>query len=101
MTAPVGAIVSLYVDLVERIGAGDIIETRTGRRYHVLEVREQQRGKHTGRQHLRGIVVDTDAEPDVLVYAGVEGNTRPGRVHRIRWYRRDRASGGVKGGSRR
>lgn len=88
MTAPVGAVVGIYVDLAERIGSGDIIETQTGRRYKVLVVREQERGRHVGRQHLRCLVVDDDIEPESPVFAGREGTQRPGMVHRIRWYSR-------------
>lgn len=79
-TAPDGAIVSLYVDLVSRVADGDIIQTGTGRRYHVLEVRVQQRGKHAGRQHLRCLVM---SRGDKLAHA---------TVHQIRWYSRDRKS---------
>lgn len=88
MTAPVGAVVSIYVDLVARLGAGDIIETQTRRRYRVIAVREQLRGERVGRQHMRCIVVDEDTAPDEFVYAGREGIRRPGEVHSIRWYRR-------------
>lgn len=92
MTAPAGAVVSLYVDLVARVRLDDIIETRSGRRYLVLGVRVQERGKHAGRQHLRARVLEHD---DTLLYDG------PWRLHRIRWYRRDRASAGVKQRGRR
>lgn len=80
MTAPVGAEVGLYVDLVAPVEVGDVIETRSGRRYGVLSVRVQERGKHAGRQHLRCLVVEPEFVPG-------------GRVHRIRWYRRP--GGGV------
>lgn len=88
MTAPIGAIVGLYVDLFAPVGTGDIIQTEAGRRYRALSVRLQKRGMHVGRQHLRCIVVDEDAEPDEMVYAGPEGITRAGIVHTIRWYKR-------------
>jgi len=80
MTAPAGAIVSLYVDLVAPVAIDDIIETHTGRLYRVLAVRVQQRGKHAGRQHLRCLVLDGD---DTAV-----GST----IHRIRWYKRGRSA---------
>lgn len=89
MTAPAGAIVSLYVDLVADVGTGDVIATQSGRRYRVVDVRVQKRGKHVGRQHLR-CIVDPGAEPDEMVYAGPEGETRAGVVHTIRWYKRAR-----------
>jgi hypothetical protein len=80
VTAPAGAIVSLYVDFMHPVDVGDIIETETGRRYEALHVRVQQRGKRIGRQHLRCIVRDGDAP------------IAPGTViHRLRWYKRGRA----------
>ena len=87
MTAPVGAIVGLYVDLVARVSDGDEIETRSGRRYAVIGVREQLRGSNAGRQHLRAVVLD-EAAPRTT-----------GTVHRIRWYARKGGSG--RAGSRR
>lgn len=84
MSAPVGAIVSLYVDVAAIVKPNDVIETRSGRRYSVLTVRVQLRGKNKGRQHLSAIVLGDDPVGDTTI------------VHRIRWYRRDRASGGVK-----
>ena len=89
MKAPAGAIVSIYVDLVAHVGTGDVIQTGSGRRYRVVDAREQKRGKHVGRQHLR-CIVDPDAVPDDMVYAGPEGETRGGIVHTIRWYKRGR-----------
>lgn len=83
--APVGAIVSLYVDLVARVAIGDVIETQTGRRYQALDVRVQARGKHRGRQHMRCLVLA--AAPEVI---GAVPFT--GRVHTIRWYARRRKS---------
>lgn len=81
MTAPIGAVVSLYVDLVARVGSGDIIETQTGRRYRVLSVREQQRGKHRGRQHLVCVVMAADE----LTYEGMQpDHPLVPAVHRIR-----------------
>lgn len=93
MTAPAGAEVGLYVDLVERVELGDVIETRSGRRYLVASVRVQERGKHAGRQHLRAIVL---GEGDKVAPTGLAA----ARVHRIRWYRRDRGAG-VTGRGRR
>lgn len=81
MTAPPGAVVGLYVDLVARVATGDEIETRSGRRYAVIGVREQATGKHAGRQHLRAVVLDVDAPRTA------------GTVHRIRWYARKGGSG--------
>lgn len=86
MTAPAGAIVGLYVDLVARVEVGDVIETQTGRQYQVVERREQTRGKHAGRQHLRCLVLDERGAG--LVIADVE--VREPVVHRIRWYSRGR-----------
>lgn len=79
MKAPAGAIVKLYVDLVAPVDLNHIIETQTGRRYAVLDVRVQQRGKHAGRQHLNCIVLGDD-----------EKIGEQSTVHRIRWYARGR-----------
>lgn len=73
--APVGALVGLYVDIRSRIVTGDAIQTTTGRRYLVVGVREQARGKHKGRQHLRCLVGD-----------GTEAVA--GKTYVIFWYRR-------------
>lgn len=90
--APPGAIVGLYVDLCARVLAGDLIETRSGRRYLVLHAREQQRGKHTGRQHLRcSVLAEGEELPRLHV---VFDDARERVVHRIRWYRRP--GGGVR-----
>lgn len=74
--APPGAEVGLYVDLAARVAPDEVIQTESGRRYLVIRVRVQERGRYRGRQHLRAIVCDVD---DV---------TGDRRVHRIRWYRR-------------
>lgn len=81
MTAPAGAVVRIYVDLVARVLVGDVIETQTGRRYRVLGVRVQKRGRRRGRQHLSCVVLDN-------VEQLVDGAT----LHRIRWYPRGRRS---------
>jgi len=93
MTAPVGANVGLYVDLVARVAVGDIIETQTGRRYGVLAVRVQMRGKHAGRQHLRCVVVEPDTDRKIVATQngdGIDIAEVPTRIHRIRWYSRGR-----------
>jgi hypothetical protein len=79
VTAPAGAIVGIYVDLVQPVAIGDIIETQSGRRYAVVTVRMQARGKHEGRQHLRCAVMAAD---DPLPSSGM--------LHPIRWYARGR-----------
>ena len=76
MTAPEGADVGLYVDLVSQVETGDVIQTHSGRRYLVTNVRVQLRGAHAGRQHLRCVV----GPEDTLPASGV--------LHSIRWYRR-------------
>lgn len=90
--APIGAEVGLYLDLQERVALGDIIETRSGRRYAVLAVRVQERGKNRGRQHLRVIVLASNEDPPTGA-----------RIHRIRWYSRNKGSAraGVKPRGRR
>lgn len=86
MKAPAGALVKLYVDLVARVEICDVIETQSGRRYQVLAVREQKRGKHVGRQHLSCLVLG----PDDPGYHHRFDDTTPPRLHRIRWYARKR-----------
>ncbi len=96
MTAPAGTEVGLYVDLVAPVEIGDIIETRSGRRYGVVSVRVQERGKHAGRQHLRAVVLSPDAQPMMRARQNGDGiDFEVGQIHRIRWYHRGRASGGV------
>jgi hypothetical protein len=90
MTAPIGAMVQLHVDLVATVRIGDVIETQTGRRYSVLGVREQQRGRHAGRQHLQCLVVPQDFQP--LTAGPLPPDLTP-KVHRIRWYARGKRSG--------
>lgn len=73
--APIGAIVRLYVDASEEIAKDDFLRTPSGRLYHVLGGRVQQRGKHRGRNHLTCQVVES---------------TPPrARVHDFSWYPRD------------
>lgn len=88
MTAPAGAIVRLYVDLVARVKIDDVIETQSGRGYRVLGVREQQRGKHAGRQHLQCLVLAAGWQEDATAWAEWMGFST---IHEIRWYKRGRA----------
>lgn len=74
MTAPVGAVVSIYYDASAVVAEGDAIKTSTGRTYQVVAARRQERGKHRGRWHLRCLVVD-DHPPGVI-------------VHPLHWYKR-------------
>jgi len=91
VTAPIGATVKLYVDLRDEVIPGDIIETGRGRRYGVLTVRHQDRGKHVGRQHLACVVVEPDAQPNMRAQQNGDGiDFTCGVVHRIRWYARPR-----------
>lgn len=84
--APIGATVQLYVDIARRVWPGDIIETRSGRRYGVLTVRVQERGRHRGRQHLACVVVPEDQPPNMRAKQVGDGiDLAPGRIHRIRW----------------
>lgn len=77
MTAPAGAVVKLYVDLVADVKPNDTIATQTGRCYRVIGVRKQLRGKHANRQHLEVLVL----APDELA---------SGMIHEIHWYKRGR-----------
>lgn len=91
VTAPAGAVVRIYVDLAQRVVPGDVIQTQSGRRYGVLNLRVQMRGKHAGRQHLECVVLDVgesigfDGPWRRLV--GGEGD-KLGTLHTIRWYKR-------------
>lgn len=82
MTAPAGAEVGLYVDVIGRVAPGDVVETQSGRRYAVVGVRVQERGKRAGRNHLRAVVMSPG---DPLPLSGM--------LWRIRWYRRQRSTG--------
>jgi hypothetical protein len=77
VTAPPGALVSIYYDARVLVAPGDAIVTTTGRTYVVVEARRQKRGAHVGRWHLRCLV--GDELPPV-------GTT----VHPLRWYKRAR-----------
>jgi hypothetical protein len=60
--APIGAIVSLHYDNTAPgqrpdLAIGHYLRTRTGRTYQILALRQQARGKHTGRYHLKCLVV--------------------------------------------
>lgn len=79
MTAPVGAIVKLYIDGRYRLREGDVVQTESGRRYDVLTVRVQERGRHIGRQHFTARVMAPDEPPRE-------------RWVVIRWYPRRRRS---------
>lgn len=76
MTAPVGAVVKLFIDTIHSVWEGDYIQTQTGRTYLVQSVRVQTKGIHQGRQHLTVMVVPEDSTQ--------VGDT----VIPIRWYRR-------------
>lgn len=100
MTAPIGATVRIYVDLVAQVAEGDLVETTSGRRYQVLGMRVQQHGKHAGRQHLAVLVVPPDAKATCTgtvhtapanvecLSCGAIGQRCDRRLHRIRWYPR-------------
>jgi hypothetical protein len=74
MAAPVGAAVGIFYDAAEPVAVGDAIVTMTGRTYLVMAARQQTRGRHVGRYHLRCLV--QRAAP-----AGA-------RVHPLYWYPR-------------
>lgn len=84
MKAPAGAVVRIYVDLVAPVDVCDVIETQSGRRYQVMEVRKQTRGQHVGRQHLACLVLGPDDPGSTHPF----DDSKPPRLHRIRWYPR-------------
>ena len=76
MTAPVGAVVGLYLDTRLEVTEGTVLQTPSGRSYRVLTVRRQARGKHVGRWHLKVVVIPPEAIDD-------DDNVIP-----MRWYSR-------------
>lgn len=60
------------------VAPGDALRTPTGRAYGVISVRVQTRGKHTGRQFVRCVVLDELSAAT--------------RVHPLVWYKRERSS---------
>jgi hypothetical protein len=77
--APLGAVVRLFYDPAAGgppVLAGDDLVTTTGRSYHVLSATQQRRGRVLGRVNLVCIVQ--------------RAPLGPGRMHPLRWYRRDR-----------
>ena len=58
MTAPIGAVVSLYMDTLRTIEEADVIRTPSGRSYRVASVRRQAKGIHVGRWHMQCVVID-------------------------------------------
>lgn len=77
MRAPAGAEVGLFYDGRDPVAEGDYLRTGTGRTYLIVGNRIQARGKHTGRQHLRAVVMADDHAPELDAV-----------VHTIAWYRR-------------
>lgn len=77
MVAPAGAVVRIFYDSPVRVAPDEYLVTPTGRTYLILSVRVAKRGKHAGRrQHLQCLVQ--------------RGQPTEGRVHGIRWYKRQR-----------
>lgn len=80
MRAAVGALVAITYDARVDIEPGHALVTLTGRTYVIASCRQQTRGRHVGRWHLRCVVTDQSPPPGVP-------------VHTIRWYKRARAKG--------
>ncbi len=74
--APVGSVVGLYYDARVEVEEGNVITTPSGRCYRVVGARQQTRGRHIGRWHLRALVI---AAEDVCI---------EDTVHPLHWYRR-------------
>lgn len=77
MAAPAGALVGIYYDGWETVEPGDYLRTPTGRTYLIESNRIQQRGKHAGRQHLKGTVMEPEHQPEP-----------DAKIHLIFWYKR-------------
>lgn len=89
--ALVGTEVGLYFDTPRPVDVGHVIVNAysTGRperrAYEVTAVRQQTRGTHVGRWHLRAVVM-TDTPEDLEAYLA---DLHPDQVvHRMWWYRR-------------
>jgi len=79
MPRPIGGTVSICVDLVARVAVGDVlVTTTTGRRYRALEVHEERRGRHVGRQRL---------------VCRIEPPSDAPALHQIRWSPRGSSEG--------
>lgn len=74
MKAPIGAIVSLYIDSLFEVSIGEFLQTPTGRLYQIVSIREQKKGQHIGRKHIKALVS--------------EKAPRGSKVHPIYWYSR-------------
>lgn len=81
MKAAVGRIVPLTYDSPREIRPGEYLQTTTGRSYLLMDVRQQAKGKHTGRWHIKAMVVDRSEIPPGAV------------IHPIYWYPRKRKAG--------
>ena len=62
MKAPSGAIVSIYYDSPVSVEFGHYIRTSTGRTYLVVEVRQQKKGIHRRRKHIKALVMEEGFE---------------------------------------
>ena len=77
---PIGSEVGLYFDTMRDVAVGDVIRS-SGSNYRVIKVRRQERGKYSGRWHLRAVkIADEDIEPD-------------DEVHALYWYPREKRKG--------
>ncbi len=94
MTAPIGAVVSIYVDLPNPVDVGDIIETQTGRRYGVVAVRVQARAlarRPSAPARRRALALTLDRKVVATKNGdGIDITEVPATIHRIRWYVRAR-----------
>jgi hypothetical protein len=70
-----GSVVSIFYDADEPIAVGDALQTKTGRTYIIVTGRQQARGRHVGRWHLRCAVAEGPPPAGVI-------------VHRLVWYPR-------------
>lgn len=67
MKAAPGAEVGISYD-GDPLEPGNVLETPTGRRYGIVAVRLQTKGKHLGRQYLRCVVLDEKPAPGTKIF---------------------------------
>lgn len=77
-TKPLGTTCEIHYDSPRKVEPFDVIRTGAGTCYRVLEVRIQERGKHTGRKHLECLrIAPEEVEADDT-------------IHPLYWYSRNR-----------
>lgn len=84
--APIGAIVGITYDGSRFLDEGDILQTPSGRVYQIVALRRQTRGIHTGRWHLKCLVLGE----------GIDAIPPQATVYPLYWYARSPKGKGSK-----